>query len=105
MTGAVDTGDMNRSRGTDSFRPVLDGAEVAGGREERLLRGIGLGRFCFLETEPPVPEPDFGRFLEVEEDEGASSLGRSATELVEGLNLDGVSDPRSVTSCGLVHFE
>lgn len=105
MTGAVDTGETNRSRGTDGFRPALDETEVTGGCKEGLLGGIGLGRFCFFGAEPPVPVPDFGRFLEVEEDEGASSLGRSATELTEELNLDGVSDPRSVTSCGLVHFE
>ena len=101
-TGAVGTGNTNGSRGTDGFRPVLDGTEQARGGP---FGGIRLRGFCFLETEPPVPDPDLGRFLEVEEDEGASSIGRSAAELVEELNMDGGSDPRSATSCGLVHFE
>ena len=67
---------------------------------------IGWERFCFLEIDSPGPEePRPGRFLETEADEEASCLGGNAVLIMEGLNLDGVSDPRSVTSCGLVHFE
>jgi len=65
--------------------------------------GIGLRRFCFLGTDSPVPkEPGSSRFLGTEADEDA---GGSAAVIMEELNFDGVSDPRSATSCGLVHFE
>lgn len=68
--------------------------------------GIGLGRFCFLVTDPVAPkEPGSSRFLESGADNCVSSLGGSVVVIMEGLNLDGVSDPSSTTSCGFVHFE
>ena len=73
--------------------------------EGPLLGGCGLERFCFLETDSPTPDPDSSRFLETEADEDVSHSDGSAIVIIEESNLDGVSDPRSATSCGLVHFE
>lgn len=89
------------------FRVALEETETVEDFVGGLLReGIGLGRFFFLATDSPGPEePGPGRFLDTEADEDASCLAGSAVVIMEELNLDGVSDPRSATSCGLVHFE
>ena len=89
------------------FCLAWEGADGVGDFTDRpVFEGIRLGYFCFLAIGSPKPEESgSSRFLGREKDEGASCSGGRIAVIIEGLNLDGVPDPRSATSCGLVHFE
>ena len=83
-----------------SAREGADGVEAIVG-----WLSVRFECFCFFEMGPSEPEaPDSSRFLGTEG--GAiSRLDGCTVVIMEGLNLDGELDPRSTTSCGLVHFE
>ena len=105
----VDIGGTNNSRRTGSFCAkcgfclAWEGADAV----EYFMIGLAFERvFCFLEIgSSRAEEPDSSRFLGTEANEGVSRSGSSVVVIMEELNLEGVSDPRSTTSCGLVHFE
>ena len=113
VAGAVDNDGTSSSRRVGGVCPTRDFCltwEGAGGTEGfvdgLVSEGSRVEPFRLLAADSSRQEGrDSSRFFAAEADEGAARLDCFTAVIMEGLNLDGASDPRSATSCGLVHFE